>query len=70
LLGWAATVTHRVTTLPVGSRRRVAFDWLARSGSVADLSASTQYAPQLMSLPGVEVSERPVGPEDVALAAP
>jgi hypothetical protein len=70
LLGWAATVTHRVTTLPVGSRRRVAFDWLARSSSVADLSASRHYAPQFVSLPEVEVSERPIGPDYVALAAP
>src|SRR6478609_825297 len=68
VLGWAATVTHRVTTLPAGSRRRVAFDWVARSGSVADLSAPTHYAPHLMSLPGVDVSRPAVGPEDVALA--
>jgi NADH dehydrogenase len=70
LLGWAATVTHRVTTLPAGSRRRVAFDWVARSNSVADLNVPTQVVPQLISLPGIDVSGPVVGPDDVALAAP
>ncbi len=70
LLGWVATVTHRVSTLPVGSRRRVAFDWVARSNSVADLGAPNHYAPPLMSLQNVDVTPRDVGPDDVALAAP
>jgi len=63
-------VAHRVSTLPVGNRRRVAFDWVARSGSVADLNASTLCAPQLMSLPRIDTSGPPVSPDDVALAAP